>query len=159
MRNKQTELRSERTRNIIGQAPPILLRYGIMIIGLSLFLLIGVSAFIPYQPTIDVQIAVTQDTNGWLHYTTDIPQKAMKKQSQFTEVKLNSSIELSLPTHYRIEKISENVTLKGQDTWYTALLSPMENTHKNIRLENPGIIPAKILLKKRSVLMWVIGKR
>lgn len=49
------ELRSEKVRNIIGQVPPALLRYGISIIGLAICTLIGISAFIPYQPTIETK--------------------------------------------------------------------------------------------------------
>ena len=38
--NRQIEIRSEKVRNIIGQVPPVLLRYGIYTITLSLLILI-----------------------------------------------------------------------------------------------------------------------
>lgn len=60
---RQMELRSEKVRNIIGQVPPALLRYGIAIIGLSLLVLLGVSAFIPYQPTnAPYQLVIVEST-------------------------------------------------------------------------------------------------
>ena len=43
------ELRSEKVRNIIGQIPPVLLRYGTVIIGVTLAALCMLSMYIPYS--------------------------------------------------------------------------------------------------------------
>lgn len=51
---RSIELRSEKVRNIVGQIPPVLLRYGIVIVGLVLFILIGISTFLPYKETIAI---------------------------------------------------------------------------------------------------------
>lgn len=45
---KSFELRSESVRNIVGQIPPTLIRYGIVVVVLVLFVLIGVASFVPY---------------------------------------------------------------------------------------------------------------
>src|SRR5574344_1176582 len=102
MDGRQIELRSEKVRNIIGQVPPVLLRYGIMIIGTSLLVLIGISAFIPYQPGIAIEINVTQTDDGELHYSTHIPLSAMKSRAKFTEVRSNLPTELPLSARFEI---------------------------------------------------------
>lgn len=158
MEKRQVELRSEKVRNIIGQVPPVLLRYGIMIIGGALLILAGVSAIIPYQPSIDVQITVTQDDDGKLHYSARIPQSAMKNRAKFDEVILNSSSDMVLPSRFRIEEISENVQLSGQETWQSATLIPIDNISENILLDKPVTVQGKILLEKQSVMRWVVGK-
>lgn len=155
---KPVELRSEKVRNIIGQVPPALLRYGIMIIALALLMLVGVSAFIPYQPGINTEIIVIQDENGLLHFSTVIPQDVIHKKSQFLEVVSGTAPELSLPTNYQIENISDTVTLSDQKAWYSATLIPTDNVPDNIQLENKIVVQGKILLEKRSMLMWVVGK-
>ena len=43
---KPIELRSEKVRNIIGQIPPVLLRYGTVIIGVTLAALCMLSMYI-----------------------------------------------------------------------------------------------------------------
>jgi hypothetical protein len=155
---KQIELRSEKVRNIIGQVPPILLRYGILIISVSLLVLVGITAFISYQPGIDVEITITQTEDGNLHYSTLIPHRAMKNRAKFTEVSLNSSAELPLPTRFEIESISEIVELSDTDAWQQATLRPIESVSENILLDKSTNVPGKILLEKQSVLMWVVGK-
>lgn len=144
--NRQIELRSEKVRNIIGQVPPVLLRYGIMIIGCAILVLIGVSAFIPYQPGIDVEITVIQSDNGTLQYSTRIPRSTMKNRAKFTEVTLISSSDMPLPSRFRIEEISENVQLSGQEVWQSATLIPIDNISENILLDKPVTVQGKILL-------------
>lgn len=156
--NRQIELRSEKVRNIIGQVPPVLLRYGIMIIGCAILVLIGVSAFIPYQPGIDVEITVTQSDNGTLQYSTRIPRSAMKSRAKFTEATLNSSSEMPLPSHFRIEGISDVVQFSGNEAWQSTTLIPIDNISENILLDKPVTVQGKILLEKQSVMMWVVGK-
>lgn len=151
------ELRSEKVRNIIGQVPPVLLRYGIAIIGVALLALVGVSAFIPYQPGIDTEITVSQDKNGLLSYTATIPQDAMKK-AVFTEVVAGTALELSLPTSYRIENISDSVTITGKKAWRTLVLIPQSTVSAPLQIENPVKLSGKVLQNKQSVMRWVVGK-
>lgn len=156
--NRQIELRSEKVRNIIGQVPPVLLRYGIMIIGAALLILVVVSALIPHQPSIDIEITVTQSGSGTLQYSTRVPKSAMKNRAKFDEVILNSSSDMVLPSRFRIEEISENVQLSGQETWQSATLIPIDNISENILLDKPVTVQGKILLEKQSVMRWVVGK-
>lgn len=57
---KSIELRSEKVRNIVGQIPSLLIRQGILIIGLVLLLLLGISAFIPYKKTLPITVTIHQ---------------------------------------------------------------------------------------------------
>jgi hypothetical protein len=157
-RYRQPELRSAKVRKIIGQVPPALLRYGIMIIGGALLVLVGIAAFIPYQPTIDIEIAVTQTDDGTLHYSTRIPQNAIKNSDKFVGVTLNSSSELPFPVEYEIETISETVKVSRQSAWQQATLAPIDKISANILLDKPITVPGKILLEKQSIMMWVIEK-
>lgn len=46
------ELRSEKVRSIVGQIPSSLVRYGISIIGIVLFVIAVVAYFLPYKKNI-----------------------------------------------------------------------------------------------------------
>ncbi len=155
---KGIELRSEKVRNIIGQVPPVLLRYGIMIIGGALLILAGVSAIIPYQSKVDVEITVTQDDDRTLHYSTRIPRSAMKNRAKFTGVTLSSSSELPLSARFEIGSISDIVEVSGKNAWQSAVLNPTNKISYNVILEKPITVSGKILLEKQSVMMWVAGK-
>ncbi len=56
--NKNIELRSEKVRNIIGQVPSVLLRYGTFIIGIVLLLLLMIAYFIPYHEVITITAVI-----------------------------------------------------------------------------------------------------
>ncbi|BAR48833.1 hypothetical protein TFKS16_0817 [Tannerella forsythia KS16] len=60
---KPIELRSEKVRNIIGQIPPVLLRYGTVIIGVTLAALCMLSMYIPYRETVPVHIVIEQSND------------------------------------------------------------------------------------------------
>jgi len=55
---KNIELRSEKVKNIIGQIPSVWIRYGTLMIGMALLILLLISAFIPYRETVPVRIRV-----------------------------------------------------------------------------------------------------
>ncbi|MBP1638104.1 MAG: hypothetical protein H6Q18_893 [Bacteroidetes bacterium] len=156
--NKHIELRSEKVRNIIGQVPPVLLRYGISIIALTLVVLVGIATFIPYQPSIDTQITATQDKAGVVHYSASISQKAMNKRAKFMDIITNGSTDLPLPSQFKIEKISDTAQLSGNEVSYTAVLCPESFSPQKVKIENSITVPAKIIFEKKSVLMWVVGK-
>ena len=155
---ERLELRSEKVRSIIGQVPSILLRYGIMIIAFTLLILIGVTAFIPYPPSIDIEVVVTQTNDNQLCYTARIPINAMKDKDKFSEVNLNSLLELPLPERFKIDSISEVVELSEQAALCSAKLSPIDKLSGSILLNKPITVSGKILLEKQSVLMWAVYK-
>lgn len=155
---RQMELRSEKVRNIIGQVPPALLRYGIAIIGLSLLVLLGVSAFIPYQPNINTSITVRQDSLGAIHFYANIPEQAIKKQSDFSAIVTDNGAEIPLPGRFKIGSISDTLQLLDNKAWYSAMIYPLDDHLENIIVKNKISIPGKIELKRKSILKWVIGR-
>ena len=154
--NKPIELRSEKVRDIIGRVPPVLLRYGASIIGLSLSIFVIIAAFIPYQPTIDVKLRIEQDSSGELKYSVLIPEKAMDKKSNFDNVSINTPTELGLPEHLEIGNISDTVYISPDGVWRIATLYHTGMYPRNIKLEKTVSIPGKIAFKKKSVLQWIV---
>ncbi len=155
---ERLELRSEKVRSIIGQVPPVLLRYGVMIIAFTLLMLIGITAFIPYQPTMDVEVTIAQMNDNQLCYTARIPINAMKNKDKFIEVNIGSLSELPLPVRFNIDSILEVVELSEQGAWCSATLSPIDKLSGSILLNKPITVSGKILLEKQSVLMWAVYK-
>ena len=71
MADSKIELRSEKVRNIIGEIPSGIVRYGITIITIVLLILLVGAYFIPYPETISARIEMTDRRQG----TVDIPYK------------------------------------------------------------------------------------
>lgn len=71
MADSKIELRSEKVRNIIGEIPSGIVRYGITIITIVLLVLLVGAYFIPYPETIRARIEMTDRQQG----TVDIPYK------------------------------------------------------------------------------------
>lgn len=155
--DKQIELRSEKVRNIIGQVPPVLLRYGISIIVLSLLMLVGISAFIPYQPDFEIEVTVEQNSAGEFSYTAHIPEKAMAKKNDFDNININDASEIPFPKRFQIISISATTLITKDGIWHNAILIPDEKKAIDVRLENPVTIPARVNLKKISVLKWILN--
>lgn len=157
--SQQIELRSEKVRKIIGQVPPVMLRYGNLIIGLALCVLVGVSAIIPYQPTIHSNLEIKQDETGQLYFTMNIRRNELKKKEQFTGVDCKRALELSLPFHYQIHTILDTLLLEKEDAWYQVVLIPTESVLPKIKLNDNSLsLPADITMKNKSLLMWVLDK-
>ena len=156
---KTVELRSEKVRNIIGQVPPVLLRYGISIIGLAICVLVGISAIIPYQPSIDTELEIRQDNADRIHFTVNIRENKMKDFYLFSSVRCERASELDLPSVYKIRSVSDTLQLGNNDAWYKAEIVPEVATPVSVNLEDsPVVFPAKIMLKRKSLLLWAVGK-
>lgn len=153
------ELRSEKVRNIIGQIPPILLRYGISIIGIALLMVVAVAAFIPYQPNYSVELIVEQNSKGELAYIAHIPEKIMTKKSEFDHISINNASEFPVPKQFLVISISSTTFITQNGVWHNAKLIPKDDEGQDIMLENSITIPAKINLKRISVLKWIMNYR
>ncbi|MBP1615269.1 MAG: hypothetical protein H6Q13_2717 [Bacteroidetes bacterium] len=71
-KNKSTELRSEKVRNIIGQVPSVLIRNGTLIICVVLVVMLTISVFVPYREIIPIQIKVeTSPKACFVHATVN----------------------------------------------------------------------------------------
>ena len=77
---------------------------------------------------------------------------------QFAGISANSSTDLPIPIHYRIETISDTVYLANNDSYYIATLYPTNDVLKAFKIKETITLPAKIELQKKSVLKWMIEK-
>ena len=61
------ELRSEKTRQIIGMVPSGIVRYGTLIITIIIAVLLAVSYFVPYPENLQANATVVVDADGKLN--------------------------------------------------------------------------------------------
>ena len=67
------ELRSEKTRQIIGMVPSGIVRYGTLIIAVIIAVLLAVSYFVPYPENLQADATVIVDTEGNSNICAYIP--------------------------------------------------------------------------------------
>ena len=67
------ELRSEKTRQIIGMVPSGIVRYGTLIITIIITVLLAVSYFVPYPENLQANATVVVDADGKLNVCAYIP--------------------------------------------------------------------------------------
>ncbi len=60
MKDDNIELRSEKVRNIIGQIPPGIIRFGIMLVFLVIILMLSISFFLKYEYTVKAIASIEQ---------------------------------------------------------------------------------------------------
>ena len=121
--------------------------------------LIGISAFIPYQPNVGISIKITHNDKGTLEYLAIIPIEYIGESGQFMDVTLDTSLEPFLPSKFEIITISAKVHLSDIGLFQTAIIKPItEIKLNNLYLNNSITVPAKINLKRCSFLRWIIHK-
>lgn len=138
--------------------PPVLLRYGISAITLSLLILIFIASIIPYQPTKDTTITVTESADGVLHYTANIPYKTVDRQAKAVVIRNLFADKLPLPAVFRIDSVADSTYIAADSIWQVAYISPIEETAHDIELLRPLTLPASIVFPSQSLLSWLIGK-
>lgn len=67
------ELRSEKTRQIIGMVPSSIVRYGTLIITIIIAVLLAVSYFVPYPENLQANATMVVDADGKLNVCAYIP--------------------------------------------------------------------------------------
>lgn len=67
------ELRSEKTRQIIGMVPSGIVRYGTLIIAVIIAVLLAVSYFVPYPENLQADATVEINTDGEVNVCAYIP--------------------------------------------------------------------------------------
>lgn len=156
VRGQDIQLRSEKVRNIIGQVPPILLRYGITIIIVTLIILVGLSALIPYYPTFKVSVLISQNSDRSFEYTSEIPQELIKYSGYFEQISLTDNINSEkFPKYYDIKDIDKKLFINKNNSYYFVYLFPLNKQPDNTILINPIAIPAKLELEKTTLYNWI----
>lgn len=67
------ELRSEKTRHLIGAMPPWIIRYGTAILFILTIILLAASYYIPYPESIEARATIMPQKNGTIRATASIP--------------------------------------------------------------------------------------
>jgi hypothetical protein len=157
LENSPVEIRSERVRNIVGNIPPALIRYGLSIIFSVLVLLIMGSALLNYTPQYSVQANITSE-NGTTMVLLKIPADLKRQISPGHKVLLDLK---SIPDlhNYKIEttiiEIDSILHISNKGGYYQARLS---NSHKinHITIDDPTNASAIVFGQPQSVLKYVI---
>ncbi|WP_352423158.1 hypothetical protein [Proteiniphilum sp.] len=155
---KPIELRSEKVRSIIGQVPPLLLRYGITIISLSLLMLVALGALIPYYPKISIEVIAAQKANGEICFTAKIPHKVMIQQHNFNFITGYPPVDDAIPARFTLRYMSDTLHLSRSAGWYEVELFPTDTNTPPVKIQEPITFPAKIELEETTYLKWMMRK-
>lgn len=157
-KDKKIELRSENMRNIIGQVPPFIIRWGNIILCLILIILILFAVLIPLPYKINAPIYV-EEVLGYKQIVVSMPNETAIK----LEKGLNAKITLSAysnkhctPIEAQVEIIYGKKELKSQTLYRKVLL----NTKKGINNEKEELLQIRepqngsIIITMRKQTCW-----
>ncbi|WP_298646425.1 hypothetical protein [uncultured Proteiniphilum sp.] len=153
--NKPIELRSEKVRNIIGRMPPVLVRYGTVMIVAALLVLAGIAAFVPYQPKISIEITAMQDEGGKVHYIAWIPQRAMLQRGKIAFIAGHPPVEGPMPVRFVFHDVPDTLHVSRSGGWYEVEVYPVDHDGQAIKIPAPFTFPAKIELRYTTFWKWV----
>lgn len=147
------ELRSEKTRQIIGMIPSGIVRYGTLIITIIIAILLAISYFVPYPENLQADTTVVVDADGKLNVCAYIPyshintiHEGMSAEIEF-EGYPSSDYGYVSATISHIDKDVKNVN--GQN--YFIAYTDMSNSN-NIALLCGMKGTANILISNKSIL-------
>ena len=141
------ELRSEKVRNIIGKIPPVLIRYGTIIIGLALLTLFVVSAFIPYRETIPVVISV-EKTDSKVYGKIEISKDRLSGVQIGNKVVINDPLIGYLEAEV-VQISAEPIHEKGFLREVAVVFTPHSSSGK---IQDKDVMEGRIVLSDTPVL-------
>lgn len=146
-KDNNIELRSEKVRNIVGQVPPRLTRFGITVI---LFIIIAFFLgmhFYEYEYVIDVKAIIYQSNNN-LIINIKIPEMYIKKIKQGQKVLLNIS---NNSINSQIQTIPEILTISNTGNFYSTTIIDTSSTF-NISIIDTIQTDAQVVTDKTNLL-------
>lgn len=147
------ELRSEKTRQIIGMVPSGIVRYGTLIITIIIAVLLAVSYFVPYPENLQADTTVEINTDGEVNVCAYIPYSHIKTIHEGMSAEIEFEGYPSADYGYvsaTISHIDKNVqNINGQNYFKVYLNSQSNNT---IALFEGMNGTANILISNKSVL-------
>lgn len=147
------ELRSEKTRQIIGMVPSGIVRYGTLIITIIIAILLAVSYFVPYPENLQADTTVEINTDGEVNVCAYIPYSHIKTIHEGMSAEIEFEGYPSADYGYvsaTISHIDKNVqNINGQNYFKVYLNSQSNNT---IALFEGMNGTANILISNKSVL-------
>ncbi len=150
------ELRSEKTRNIIGQIPPIIIRAGITVIFFIILGLLVGTWFFRYEYTIKATASIEPQNNNLIIYIK-IPANEIDKVKTGQKVILDFN---NIPNLYNekiiteIQTIPNKIEISKKGGFYLSKIKIPRNTKtetgKEINIIQQTTINAKIITDKIS---------
>ena len=154
------ELRSEKTRQIIGMVPSGIVRYGTLIITIIIAILLAVSYFVPYPENLQENATVVEDADGKLNVCAYIPYSYINTIHEGMCVEIEFEGYPSADYGYVSTTISHiDMTVQninGQSYFKVYLNSQSNNT---ITLLDGMNGTANILISNKSVLQKLFAKK
>lgn len=154
------ELRSEKTRQIIGMVPSGIVRYGTLIITVIITVLLAVSYFVPYPENLQADATVVVDADGKLNVCAYIPYSHINTIHEGMSAEIEFEGYPAADYGYvstTISNIDKNVhNINGQNYFKVDL---------NIQTNNTIILfegmngTANILISDKSVLQKLFAKK
>ena len=160
---EQIELRSEKVRNIIGQIPPSIIRYGIIVIFLIIIILLTVSYFFKFPETINTT-AYFKIKNDTLVTYVNIPANSINKVKKGNKVIIILDNILNLnneKVETQITEIDKNITINKVEAFCISKLylpTPIISVNGNtIKINENFSTNAKIIIGNISVFEQIIN--
>lgn len=151
------ELRSEKTRQIIGMVPSGIVRYGTLIITVIITVLLAVSYFVPYPENLQANATVVVDADGKLNVCAYIPYSHINTIHEGMSTEIEFEGYPSADYGYvsaTISHIDKNVqNINGQNYFKVYLNSQSNNT---IALFEGMNGKANILISNKSILQKLL---
>lgn len=147
------ELRSEKTRQVIGNMPKGIVRYGTTVISLIIIVLLVVSYFVPYPENLQTDATVEINTDGHVKVCAYVPYSNINTIHEGMSTQIEFEGYPSADYGYvsaTISHIDKNVqNINGQNYFKVYLNSQSNNT---IALFEGMNGTANILISNKSVL-------
>lgn len=151
------ELRSEKTRQIIGMVPSGIVRYGTLIITIIIAILLTVSYFVPYPENLQANATVVVDADGMLNVCAYIPYSHINTIHEGMSAEIEFEGYPSADYGYvsaTISHIDKNVqNINGQNYFKVYLNSQSNNTITLLEGMNGT---ANILISNKSILQKLL---
>lgn len=150
------ELRSEKVRNIIGQIPPKIIRYGITLIFVIILVMLTGSYFFEYEYTIKTTATIIQKNNS-TKIEIKIPVNEIEKIKIGQKIVLNFDNITNIyneQVETAIQIIPKKIHIKGNEAFYLAELTITDSlqtkTGKIVLVNGRINANAKIITNKIS---------
>jgi hypothetical protein len=152
------ELRSERVRNIIGQVPPKVVRYGTILVTFIITLLFLAAYFIPYPETLTIKGHITVTPNQ-TYVQVLVPYKYINSIQQGMEVIVTIESNANSKSQLIVSSIDRHIqNING--THYFLVDIGIENSNLNSteHLQNGMNASASFLLSDKTIWQYIIKK-
>ena len=150
--NNNIELRSEKVRNIIGQIPSRIVRIGISVIFMVVFLLLIGAQLFRFNRTIDLQAGLYIENNK-IYYEIEVPKDKMKHIQAGQKITISVHDQVNFGT--TVQKIGTTLYLNKHYAYYRVQGVITNNKQKVNELVKAK---AKIYTGKTNVIDFVLNK-